>query len=587
VAAPLRFRWLAAALLGSLALAAVLVLPNLGERPLYSAGEVRVALVARDMVERGDWIQPHLNHVRYYEKPPLLYWSVAAVYEALGFTELASRLPAALAYIGTVAAVFLLALELLGATAAPYAALIFATAPAAFHFGRFVSIDTLLTFFSTTALLGLALATRDHRRMRLAGGRRVPHRGTTPVAASMLFWGSTALAGMTKGLVGVIFPLATVALYALLFDPTLVRRLRPAIGIPVFAALYLPWHLALAWRDPSFVSFYLLNEHVYRFLNIREPIDYDSLSIGGFWMAAALWFFPWSLLWPPALAWSRRQRNVLVPLLWIAVVMGFFTLSRARLEYYAQPTYPAFAVLVAGYWTALDSRRERTAGLLVAAAIMIVLGAAAAAIGAIHPDAPRAITTLVSALDGYYREYFTKNPDKAFFFTRQALDLAPLFAVAWLALGTVTFWTVRRRRPLIALACWIACLTPTASGFDRGIRLIAEDRAQRTAAEIVNSEWESDARLVVGGTYEDAAGITFYTGKPTLMLDADGGDLLFGHQRGDAPDLFLTLAAFDELWSSPARVFLLAQRELRPPAVTILLETPRQLLLTNHPRRVD
>src|SRR5438105_14903249 len=83
-------------------LAAVLAFSGLGARPLISPAEARYALIAREMLEKGDWIQPHFNHARYYEKPPLTYWAVAASYRLFGFTEFASRLPSALAYIGTV-----------------------------------------------------------------------------------------------------------------------------------------------------------------------------------------------------------------------------------------------------------------------------------------------------------------------------------------------------------------------------------------------------------------------------------------------------------------------------------------------------
>src|SRR5437773_7473345 len=61
-------------LAGCLALSVVLALYQLGERPLSSPAEARYALIAREMLERGDWVQPRLNGVRYYEKPPLLYW---------------------------------------------------------------------------------------------------------------------------------------------------------------------------------------------------------------------------------------------------------------------------------------------------------------------------------------------------------------------------------------------------------------------------------------------------------------------------------------------------------------------------------
>src|SRR5439155_401405 len=164
--------------------------------------EARYALIAREMLERGDWVQPRLNGVRYYEKPPLLYWSVAASYRLFGQNEMASRLPSAVSYIATVAVTFFLAHELLGASAAPLAA-----------------------------------------------------------------------------------------------------------------------------RDPAFMRFYFVHEHVLRFFNAREPVDYTPLSIGGFWLATALWLLPWSLFLPAAVASPDLRRGLALPLAWSVWVLAFFSTS--------------------------------------------------------------------------------------------------------------------------------------------------------------------------------------------------------------------------------------------------------------------
>src|SRR2546427_11056615 len=88
-------------LVGCVLLSAVLAFSGLGARPLISPAEARYALVSREMLESGDRIQPHFNHARYYEKPPLTYLGVAASYRLFGVTEFASRLPSALASIRT------------------------------------------------------------------------------------------------------------------------------------------------------------------------------------------------------------------------------------------------------------------------------------------------------------------------------------------------------------------------------------------------------------------------------------------------------------------------------------------------------
>ncbi|MGD9762195.1 MAG: ArnT family glycosyltransferase [Candidatus Binatia bacterium] len=567
----------AAALAFAVALAAYLALPGLGDRPLYSAGEVRNALIAQEMLQSGDWLQPRLNAARYYEKPPLMYWSIAAAQAALGQTELAARLPAALAYILTVALVFLLGRELLGARGGLLSCLVFATAAAPYHFARFVSLDTVTTAALTLSVLGLAVLTRGDRR-----GSPPPGPAAWWMAATC-FWLGAALAGLTKGLLGIAFPVASAALYAAAIGGRdTLRRLRPGLGAAILAAIWLPWHLALASRDPAFVPFYLLNEHVYRFLNIREPIDYAPLSVPGFWLASLLWFFPWALFLPGAVAsaWHGRRR-LAVPLIWAVWVIGFFTLARSRLEYYAQPAYPALAVLVAAYWLG-SARRHRRRGLMLTSAVLGAGGIVVAVWLWLQPEAHYDITALVATADGYYREYFLKRRDRAFFFAQQALSLRSPFALWFSLLGAGALVALYLRRPLLAFACWVICLVPALGILDRGLLLIADDRAQKLAAHIIEERWRPDAVLVVAGTYEDAAGVTLYTGHRTHMLDGADGDMLFGLRQGDAQDLFLDRAEFDALWSSSARVFVFAQIEKIPADGEVLLDTPRHQLLVNH-----
>ena len=89
------------------------------------------------------------------------------------------------------------------------------------------------------------------------------------------------------------------------------------------------------------------------------------------------------------------------------------------------------------------------------------------------------------------------------------------------------------------------------------MRLVANDRSQRAAAAIVGRNWAPGARLVVAEDYEEACGITFYTGRSTQVVGGPGAELLFGYRRGDAPEVFLTPDAFLDLWESSDRVFVL------------------------------
>jgi 4-amino-4-deoxy-L-arabinose transferase-like glycosyltransferase len=519
------------------------------------------------MLESGNWIQPHFNHARYYEKPPLTYWCVATAFRFLGFTEFAARLPSALAYIGTVLLTFLLALELVGSGTAPLAALIYATSLGPFLFGRFLFTDTLLVFCLSVSLLGLA------RTLRRPGSWAGP---------AMLYVGAS-FAGLTKGLIGLLFPLAAAAACAFLPEARgYLRRLRPWLGVAIVAIVFLPWHVLLARRDPAFLSFYFVNEQIARFLGRREIVNYTPLSVPAFWTSTLLWLFPWVLFLPLALPrrggrWSRR-----LALLWIwsAGILVFFTLTGARMEYYALPAFPALAVILGSGWRRFMTGGRRVSAIRSPSLIVAGVGLAIVPIvffSARHGSA--ALTGLVSYLDGYYREYFASHPGAAMVFGTELLRMARPFPIVLLVLGVTTFLALRMARSRHAFALWVAGTVLVLGLADGGMRLVANDRSQRAAAAIVDRDWAPGARLVVAEDYEEGCGITFYTGLSTQVLGGPGPELLFGYRRGDAPEVFLTPDAFLKEWESSDHVFVLGARDLTLPGATVLLEGPRSRLL--------
>src|SRR5262249_48560675 len=242
----------------------------------------------------------------------------------------------AVAHVGTTVLVFALAHVVLGLEAAPFAGLIYATTAGPSIYARYCLPDGLLVFWLTLSLLGLA------RTGRGTGG-------------SVLFWVGAAGATLSKGFVGLVIPLATAVIGAAIArDRTIVARLHPVRGSLLVLGLALPWHIILAARDPAFLRFYVVNEPLYRFLNVREPIDYVPLSVVGFWASTLFWFLPWSLFLPGALLRTRETAAPLtLPFVWSAVVLGFFSLTGSRLERYGLPALPALAVVIAGYWSAL------------------------------------------------------------------------------------------------------------------------------------------------------------------------------------------------------------------------------------------
>jgi len=87
--------WKRYALLLLLAYLVIYILP-LGVRPVMIPDEARYAEIPREMITTGNWVSPHLNGLRYFEKPVLGYWLTGISMQLFGDNAFAMRLPSAL-----------------------------------------------------------------------------------------------------------------------------------------------------------------------------------------------------------------------------------------------------------------------------------------------------------------------------------------------------------------------------------------------------------------------------------------------------------------------------------------------------------
>jgi len=260
------------------------------------------------------------------------------------------------------------------------------------------------------------------------------------------------------------------------------------------------------------------------------------------------------------------------------VVVSFFSLAQSRLERYGLPALPAVAIIVGVYWQHLSERPGRRAVLTSSALLLLIAGVALTAMAFLMPVEGAAFTRLVAALDGHYREH----PDQALLFAGDAVRIAQPSSLLLVACGVGTLLTARIGRARLTFVVWLAFLVPALLFVDRGTRLLAVNRSQRDAAEIVNRDWEEGAHLVVAGPYDDAMSVTFYTERPTYLVDGNSTDLAFGIRHAAGSPLVLTGAQLEALWRSPHRLFLLTNQP--PPAgASVLLARPTYTLVTNQP----
>jgi len=320
-----------------LLIALVLFLTGLGAYPLLDPDEGRNAQVALEMVRDGHWLPPTLEGEVRYQKPPLYYWLVASSFLAIGPGEFSARLPSALAALLGVVITLLLGTRLWGREKGLMAALILATSLIYVAYAHIVIFDMLLTLFILASLYFLWKAMEEERRLDWA-------------LASFLM----ALAFLTKGPIGVGIPL--MAFLPLLLYRYLINKEKTSIPLLLVVLVFLvtaaPPFIGAEMRDPGYCYRFFWVENVLRYLTPRfhrqEPFYYylPVILIG---------LLPWTLFLPNALKrtrnlWHLYPQRILFLAAWILVPTLFFTFSKAKMPHYILPTFPAWALLIAGTW---------------------------------------------------------------------------------------------------------------------------------------------------------------------------------------------------------------------------------------------
>ena len=349
----------------------LIIFTGLSRVPLYQPIEGLTAEVAREMLETGDWIVPHFNYSIYADKPPLFYWVTLPGLKLFGNTELGARFGLAMVGLAEIILVFLLGRLLYGSLAGLMGAVALACSIGHIIFTRLMMVDMLFSTCVAATFLCFSLGYGERRRR-------------------FLWWTLTGacigMAVLAKGLIGLVFPVLTLGLFVLFTRQWDLMRQRAALGALVgFLVVVFPWHLYMIWRVPGFAYHYFWNEQVLRFLDMREPKDYIGTSLPIFLISVLVWALPWSLFIPHIL-WGFRQRRReerspggllgrYLPWLWMGSVIGFFSLTDARLFYYTIPAMPAFALLVGWFWSeveGLDGKRFRWTLALVLAIVAMI-----------------------------------------------------------------------------------------------------------------------------------------------------------------------------------------------------------------------
>ncbi len=347
-----------------LVLVGFLLFFRLGERPLRNPDEGRYAEIAREMSASGDWEKPTLYGVGYLRKPPFFYWLTAGSFRLFGENEFSARAVPAFFSLLSVLLVYWFGNRFFDRDAALYASLILGTNLWYVQVGRYLVIDAVYSFFLMACLFFFYAAMHSEDRKNVFPG---------------LFFISLSCAFLTKGpssLVLVGFPILIYLVWKkkwkTLWKPSWV------IGLLLFFLAVLPWFIEMERREPGFLNFFFLHEHIQRF--VSPDFEHQEPWFYYLWMLPLL-FVPWSLY---RRTWVANEKKDARHFLWIAVFVTllFFSVSRSKLPTYILPCFPFMALLAADSWKYwLDSQGKVSVTnffpvlLLMLASLFCVVGA--------------------------------------------------------------------------------------------------------------------------------------------------------------------------------------------------------------------
>ncbi|HEX16025.1 MAG TPA: glycosyltransferase family 39 protein [Deltaproteobacteria bacterium] len=341
----------------------LLFFSNLGGWDLWNPDEPRYAEIAREMIQGGTWVIPHLNGEVYFDKPPLFFAMIAGAAKALGgVNSWSARLPSAI--FGTLGLIVLYALgrALRDGTTGLLAALMTATTVEYLWLARRANIDATLTFFTTGAIFFFWTGAKSEN------GK---------VFLYLMGYIFMAVGFLTKLQPAVLIPVLALGPYFILkgrWSFFVDKKHIP--GLLVFTGIVGGWLLlALKEGGPEYLKGLLWEKTASTFFKVtttghKRPFFYYFYNFPA-------QFFPWSFFLPSAIIYALRthKEELVFPLSWFAAGFLFFSLAQAKRGLYLLPLYPAAALLVAVLWRDEDLRKGllRTP-LLVLAAVLVFTG---------------------------------------------------------------------------------------------------------------------------------------------------------------------------------------------------------------------
>ncbi|MDA7915828.1 glycosyltransferase family 39 protein [Verrucomicrobia bacterium] len=326
----------------------------LGDRSLNEPDEGRYGEIAREMVETGNWLVPHIWYVPHLDKPPMTYWLVAVSIKIFGLNEFAVRLPLALAGMSGVLMVFLLGREFGGQRSGRWAALVLSSSLLYWAMSRMLTTDIFMTQFIAWSLYCFWRSWRALDGLDAEDEEKRAGCGKCFFMWQLGMWISLGLGFLTKGPIPPVI-VAVTALGLLVFRKSKLRwqfvTLAMVAGLPIFCTVALPWFFMVFAAEESAFDFMVKGQVVGHAMGGHAkgrsaPFFYFfGILAGGFapWTPLLGWFWR-KRFWKDM---SRLDRERIVFLgVWALFTFIMFSVNSSKLPAYILPMFPPLAVFV-------------------------------------------------------------------------------------------------------------------------------------------------------------------------------------------------------------------------------------------------
>jgi len=492
----------------------------LGSRPLATPDEARYSEIPREMVATGHYITPRLNGVKYLEKPPLFYWLQASSIKLFGLGEWSMRLWTALfALIGCLAT-YAAGRFLFDRRTGALSALILATSFLYYGMSRVVTLDMAVSVLVTlyAFLVGLRFPIGPVRRWFMWAA-----------------FGFAALAVLTKGLIGIVFPMLIIGVWIIVLNRwRLLTEIYLPSGFFWFLVIAAPWHIMAQLHNPEFFHYYFIHQHFERFLT---PISHRPGPPWYFVPVVLLGFLPWSVFLVQAVITNvdfgreaRQHRDQeLFLFLWAVLIFLFFSVSDSKLIPYILPIFPALALLVGRYFSRLWDR-PRTRGLEIGYWLFAITG-----------------VLLSGALLFVPRMRATFHPHALTAFMEVLAAIIAITAITVLVLG------LKRGLPKAAMAA--------ALGFSLFLVVLnaampdlLDDRSIKSLAVALKQQLKPGDEVASYDTYYQD--LPFYLRRIVTVVNWQG-ELYEGLRHEDDSSWMMGRKAFWRQWSGARRIYLM------------------------------